>query len=65
MFVDPKPDLMDTYIFPNNKISLAQRQKRRHKRLAEELIECRRYCGGVDNEKLHKKEMPGVVSNGS
>ncbi len=41
--------------FPNNKISRLQRQKRRDKRLAEELIECRRYAGGDSNKKVRQK----------
>ncbi|MBC7777900.1 MAG: hypothetical protein H7246_20875 [Phycisphaerae bacterium] len=41
--------------FPNNKISRLQRQKRRDKRLSEELIECRRYNGGDSNKKKRQK----------
>ena len=46
---------MDYLDFPNNKISRIQRQKRRDKRLAEELIECRRYNGGDTNKKTRQK----------
>ena len=46
---------MDHFEFPNNKISRLQRQKRRDKRLAEELIECRRYNGGDSNKKVRQK----------
>lgn len=46
---------MDNFEFPNNKISRIQRQKRRDKRLAEELIECRRYNGGDANKKVRQK----------
>ncbi len=46
---------MDNFHFPNNKPSHAQRQKRRDKRLSEELIECRRYAGGDTNKKLRQK----------
>ena len=41
--------------FPNNKPSRHLRQKHRDKRLAEELIECRRYCGGDTNKKTREK----------
>ena len=46
---------MDNFEFPNNKPSHTQRQKRRDKRLSEELIECRRYAGGDVNKKLRQK----------
>jgi len=46
---------MDTYIFPNNRASLTQRQKRRDKRMAEEIIECRRYGGGDKNKKIRQQ----------
>lgn len=46
---------MDNFEFPNNKMSRIQRQKRRDKRLAEELIECRRYNGGDANKKVRQK----------
>ncbi len=48
-------DHMDYLDFPNNKPSRHLRQKRRDKRLAEELIECRRYCGGDSNKKTREK----------
>jgi len=41
--------------FPNNKPSRFLRQKRRDKRLAEELIECRRINGGDANKKTRQK----------
>ena len=50
-----QPDRMDYLDFPNNKPSRHLRQKRRDKRLAEELIECRRYCGGDSNKKTREK----------
>jgi len=46
---------MENFEFPNNKVSRIQRQKRRDKRLAEELIECRRYNGGDANKKVRQK----------
>ncbi len=46
---------MDLLEFPNNKISRLQRQKRRDKRLGEELIECGRYAGGNSNKKVRQK----------
>lgn len=46
---------MDLLEFPNNKISRLQRQKRRDKRMAEELIECGRHNGGDSNKKLRQK----------
>lgn len=41
---------MDGYQFPNNKPSRLRRQKRRDKRLHEEVIECRRRGGGDTNK---------------
>ena len=46
---------MDYLDFPNNKPSRHLRQKHRDKRLAEEPIECRRYCGGDTNKKTREK----------
>lgn len=54
-FSTPNARPMDIDQFPNNKLSRLQRQKRRDKRLAEELIECRRYAGGDTNKKLRQK----------
>lgn len=46
---------MDDYQFPNNKPSRLRRQKRRDKRLHEEVIECRRWGGGDSNKKGRTK----------
>lgn len=46
---------MGDYQFPNNKPSRASRQKRRDKRLHEEVIECRRWGGGDSNKKYRTK----------
>ena len=46
---------MGSYELPNNKPSRMSRQKRRDKRLHEELIECRRWGGGDSNKKYRAK----------
>jgi len=47
--------MMNKFEFPNNKPSRLRRQKRRDKRLSEEIIECRRYAGGDTNKKVRQK----------
>lgn len=46
---------MGSFELPNNKPSRANRQKRRDKRLHEEVIECRRRGGGDSNKKCRTK----------
>ncbi len=46
---------MGSFELPNNKPSRASRQKRRDKRLHEEVIECRRWGGGDSNKKYRTK----------
>jgi hypothetical protein len=46
---------MGSFELPNNKPSRANRQKRRDKRLHEEVIECRRTGGGDSNKKCRTK----------
>ncbi len=46
---------MGSFELPNNKPSRANRQKRRDKRLHEEVIECRRWGGGDSNKKYRTK----------
>jgi len=53
--IKPRGKAMSDYQFPNNKPSRTGRQKRRDKRLHEEVIECRRRGGGDSNKKCRAK----------